>query len=139
MSAALTLTLLSPIRVLVKSVSIQWVALQTPSGRVEIFPGHAPLRGVLEAGVFEYQGISQSSKVQGFISRGAFEVLSDHIDILAETLELKEEVDFLRAQAAQQKAEKILQESHLEVSHLKKYQLKLQRSLIRQNLFGSEG
>ncbi|HAR44141.1 MAG TPA: F0F1 ATP synthase subunit epsilon, partial [Bdellovibrionales bacterium] len=54
--------------------------------------------------------------------------------VTAETLELKAEIDVNRAKKAQKLAEDALKAADLDEKKFKKYQLKLQRSLIRQHL-----
>lgn len=70
----------------------------------------------------------------GVISNGFFEVNGDCVMVLAETLELRGEIDVARAKLAQQKAEKALQEAGIDEHRFRKYQLKLQRALLRQHL-----
>ena len=65
---------------------------------------------------------------------GFFEVKNNEVYVMAETLELKGEIDVNRAKKAQQLAEQTLQAAGLDEHHFKKYQLKVQRSIIRQNL-----
>ena len=68
------------------------------------------------------------------VSTGFFEVKSDEITLMAETIELKKEIDLQRAKNAQQKAETALLDAALDEARFRKYQLKLQRALIRQQV-----
>ena len=70
------------------------------------------------------------------ISSGFYEVKDDVVNVMAETVELKSELDLIRARTAQQKAEAALQDPNLEQRNFRKYQLKLQRALIRQQAAG---
>lgn len=129
----LKLTVLSPERRLLDSVAVSEVTLVGHEGQIQVLPGHAPMLGTLETGGFKYLNAAGEAG-QGIISSGFFEVHDDAVVILAETLELMGEIDVDRAKRAQQTAERVLKESELDEHRFKKYQLKLQRSLIRQQL-----
>lgn len=128
---SLSLSILTPERRLVEKVSIDEVTLPGSEGEIQILPGHAAMIGTLQTGVFSYQAAGKSS-VLGVISSGFFEVKDDEISVMAETLELGNEIDLTRAKAAQKVAEEALNGASLDEHQFNKYQLKLQRSLIRQ-------
>jgi F-type H+-transporting ATPase subunit epsilon len=132
-SAELKLSILSPERRLIESVMVEEVTLTGSEGQIQILPGHAPMIGILQTGVFNYL-VRGKDPVYGVISSGFFEIKDDEVIVLAETLELKNEIDVDRAKKAQQLAEQTLQAADLNEHHFKKYQLKLQRSIVRQNL-----
>lgn len=118
---------------MIENVSVDEVTLTGSEGQIQILPGHAKMIGELETGPFKYLP-SGGSETNGFISHGFFEVLDDKVVVTAETLELKGEIDVNRAKKAQKLAEDALQDANLDESKFKKYQLKLQRALIRQHL-----
>ena len=124
------LTVLTPERKLLESIEVSSVTLPGSEGQIEILPGHAAMAGTLETGAFGYSGTSKSDS--GVISTGFFEVTGDQITVMAETLELTAEIDAARARNAQKKAEDALMDPNLDPSSFRKYQLKLQRALIRQ-------
>lgn len=126
------LTLLTPERRLLESAEVERVVLTGSEGQIEILPGHVQMLGTLESGTFAFSGSSDSNS--GFISTGFFEVKNDVVTILAETLELKKEIDLSRAESAQKKAEDALKDAALTQESFRKYQLKLERSLIRQQI-----
>lgn len=130
---SLQLTILSPERRLLNGVNVEQVTITGSEGQVQILPGHVAMVGSLETGSFSYVS-SQSQETLGFISTGFFEVAGDKVSILAEVLELKGEIDMDRARQAQKKAENALKDASLEEHQFKKYQLKLERALIRQHL-----
>jgi F-type H+-transporting ATPase subunit epsilon len=132
-STELRLSILSPERRLVEAISVDEITLSGSEGQIQILPGHAPMMGTLQTGVFNYH-IPGKTPVYGIISSGFFEVKEDEVYVLAETLELRNEIDIDRAKRAQQLAEQTLQAADLDEHHFKKYQLKLQRSIIRQHL-----
>ncbi|HCM40738.1 MAG: ATP synthase F1 subunit epsilon [Bdellovibrionales bacterium GWB1_52_6] len=130
---SLKLTILSPERRLLENVSAESVTLFGSEGQIQIMPGHAPFIGVLETGTFSYRPAG-GQDIVGAISHGFFEVKDDKVVVTAETLELKAEIDVNRAKKAQKLAEDALKAADLDEKKFKKYQLKLQRSLIRQHL-----
>jgi len=136
-SEELKLSILSPERRLVESISVEEVTLTGSEGQIQILPGHAPMIATLSTGLFQYRPKSGGA-VSGVISSGFFKVEEGELQILAETIELKSEIDVNRAKKAQNLAEETLQAADLDEVQFKKYQLKLQRSLIRQQIAGHE-
>jgi F-type H+-transporting ATPase subunit epsilon len=132
-SARFKLSILSPERRLVQGEEVDEVTLPGSEGQIQLLPGHAAMIGALETGPFNYQ-VAGKEIVFGVISTGFFEVKNDEIFVTAETLELKNEIDVDRAKKAQQEAEDCLKDADLDEHKFKKYQLKLQRSLIRQQV-----
>ena len=130
MSDAIILSIITPERCLLKEVQARIVTLNGSEGQIQILPGHAPMIGTLEAGLFSYEAISGDPT--GVISSGFFEVRDDVVTVMAETLELSGEIDVSRAKAAQERAEKTLRDSAFDEAVFRKFQLKLQRSLVRQ-------
>ena len=127
------LNLLSPEKKLVSSLEVEWVTIPTSEGEVQILPGHAPILGLLETGPFAYAAAGTQAPVRGVISSGFFEVLSDTVSVMAETVELADAIDRERAAKAQKKAEAMLGgAAELDEHAFKKYQLKVQRALVRQ-------
>lgn len=130
---SLNLSLLSPERRLLDGVPVNSVSVTGSEGQIQFLPGHAAMVGTLETGPFEIQYADGRSE-RGVISTGFFEVRGDGITILAETAELASEIDLGRARTAQKKAEEALAAAALTPDRFQKYQLKLQRSLVRQSV-----
>ncbi len=131
----LKLSILSPERRLAEGLVVEEVNLPGTQGQVQILPSHAPIVGVLQTGPFSYKKPG-SEPVLGVISTGFFEVLGNHVRLMVETLELKGEIDLDRARKAQEMAEETLQKANLDEHQFRKYQLKLQRAIIRQQVAG---
>ena len=74
----------------------------------------------------------------GVISSGFFEVRDGGVTVAAETVELAKEIDLQRAKTAQKKAENALTDPELDFALFRKYELKLQRALVRQQIAGQE-
>lgn len=137
MSHELRLSILSPERRLVESVLVEEVTLTGSEGQIQILPDHAPMIGALSTGLFRYRSKGGQS-VDGVISTGFFRVTEDEVQVMAETVELKSEIDLDRAKRAQKLAQDTLQAAELDEHQFKKYQLKLQRALVRQQVGGHE-
>ncbi|MBL7715935.1 MAG: ATP synthase F1 subunit epsilon [Bdellovibrionales bacterium] len=133
MADILKVTIITPERKLVDGLPVTAVTLPTAEGEIEVLPGHAALMGRLDPGYFRYTTSTGKEEV-GFISTGFFEVHGETLKVLAENLELKDEINVSRAKQAQLKAEAALSAADLDPAHFNKYQLKLQRAIIRQHI-----
>jgi len=129
----LKLTILTPERRLIEKASALEVTLQGSEGQIQILPGYAPMIGTLESGFFQAV-LADGSKHKGFISSGFFSVANDIVTVTADTLELAGEINLERARQAQKRAEEALNSAALEPDKFRKYELKLQRALIRQQV-----
>ncbi len=126
------LSIFAPERRLTEDEAVTSFLVTSELGELEILPGHANLVATLFTGRFEYTPVGKAP-VKGVISSGFVNVENGSVKVIAETLELAHEIDLSRARAAQQKAEKMLTDASLDPSSFKKYQLKLQRAMIRQS------
>ena len=135
MMDSFNLSIFAPERRLTQDEKVTSFILTGSSGEVEILPGHANMVAVLETGRFVYTPVGKAP-VKGVISSGFLNVEDGAVKVVAETIELAHEIDVSRARAAQQKAEKMLSDASLDQGSFRKYQLKLQRALIRQGLGG---
>jgi F-type H+-transporting ATPase subunit epsilon len=123
----LTLEVVTPDRQVLHE-QVDSVQLPGLDGELGILPGHAPLLTELGAGVLSFQ---REGETRYATALGGFaEVLGDRVIVLAERSELAEEIDLGRAEAAQERALKRLQEKTGEVD-FQRAQLALQRSLTR--------
>jgi F-type H+-transporting ATPase subunit epsilon len=82
-------------------------------GYLGVLAGHAPLVAELQSGVLSYvaEGRFRYLAIHG----GFVEVLPDHVRVLADIGERAEEIDVLRAQAALERAQRELEEAHVNV------------------------
>jgi len=127
----LKLSLVTPAKKILTDVAVSEVFIPTTTGEVNILEGHAPLMALLDVGVLRYKLSGQNQLEQVAISWGYLEVSKDQITVLAETAETAESIDLERAQEALKRAEKTLLGPDLEQEQFKKYQLKLERAMIR--------
>lgn len=126
------LSILAPERILLQDEAVESLIITTAEGEIEVLPGHADMVSTLETGRFVYR--TSKGNVIGVISSGFLNVENGLVKVIAETIELAGEIDLNRAKEAQIKAQKMLTEASLDEHAFKKYQLKLQRSIIRQSL-----
>jgi F-type H+-transporting ATPase subunit epsilon len=126
------LSILAPERILLQDEAVESLIITTAEGEIEVLPGHADMVSTLETGRFVYR--SSKGNVIGVISSGFLNVENGLVKVIAETIELAGEINLNRAKEAQIKAQKMLTEASLDEHAFKKYQLKLQRSIIRQSL-----
>jgi F-type H+-transporting ATPase subunit epsilon len=136
-ATALHLTVVTPGKRVVQDIPVTEVTLPGANGQLQVLPEHTELMAVLKTGplVYHQAGIAAAKMVA--ISHGYAEVQKNHVLVLADTAETKEEIDAERARRAQQKAETVLREGGVDLTELRKYELKLQRSVVRQAIAGS--
>ena len=133
--STLKLSIVSPERKVVENFDATEVTLTGSEGQIQVLPGHAAILGTLETGFLAYRGAS--GQEEGIVSSGFFEVENDVVTVMAETFEFRREIDLERAKRAQQKAEKALLDASLAPKDFEKYQLKVQRAVIRQHFGGN--
>jgi F-type H+-transporting ATPase subunit epsilon len=107
------------------------VQLPGADGYLGILPGHAPLMtelGIGELSCHTAAGGEETAHLA--LIRGFAEVLPDRVTVLAEIAERAEEIDVSRAEAARQRAEKLLaaQDANIDWDRAS---VALQRALIR--------
>ena len=138
MSETLKLSLLSPERKIFENMDVTSVTVTGAEGALQLLPGHADFVSTLETGPFSYTPVvsNEDQETRGVISSGFVEVRAGRVIVSAETLEFSQEIDLDRAKAAQKKAEQALSDAQIDEVKFHKYQLKLQRALIRQQEAG---
>ncbi len=133
MTQNLFVTVLSPERKLLENMEISKAKFKTSEGEVEILPGHISIIGTLEAGLFDFVHSKDGGSTKGVFSSGFYRLSGNTLTVTAETIELKGEISVDRARAAQAKALQMLKEASLSEEDFRKYELKLQRAVIRQH------
>ena len=132
----LSLEIVTPQRKVLEAQT-EWVTLPGSEGEMGILPEHIPLMTTLETGIVTYawkQG-NQSLAVHW----GYAQVEKNRVTVLAELAESVEDIDVERARDAETRAKEELSQINLsaddwesEKRRLDKYELKLKRSLVRQ-------
>ncbi len=134
MSKTFQVTVLSPERRLLENVQVTRAQFTTSEGEIEILPEHISMIGSLETGAFTFYYAGEQAPLVGVFSSGFFRLQDGQLTVTAETIELKGEISVDRARVAQQKATKMLSEAALTEADFRKYELKLQRAMIRQQI-----
>jgi len=133
---ALELTVVTPERQVVRE-QVYEVQVPALNGYLGILPGHAPLLSELQAGELSYRQGNHWSYLTIF--GGFVEVLPARVIVLAESSERGEEIDVERAQGARKRAEDRLGHiSDPEIDFVRA-QAALQRALIRLQVAGKAG
>lgn len=126
--------IVTPSKKLVVGAKTTQVRLPGAKGELQVLPGHAELITLLDTGVLSFTEDGTERKFA--ISFGVAEIRDDKVLVLAETAESAQEIDLERAKQAQKKAQETL-EGVLPDGNFRKYELKLQRALVRQQVSGN--
>ena len=126
--------IVTPTRKLVEGAKVSSLKIPAKRGEIQIFPGHTDLMSVLGTGPLSFVEDGRERKFA--VSYGFLEVRHDKVLVLAETAEEATDIDLNRAKNAQKKAQDALT-GVLTEDTFQKHQLKLQRSLVRQQVAGN--
>src|SRR5262245_3231857 len=102
MPDTLQLEVATPERQLARE-EVSEVEIPGKEGYMGILPGHAPLMGLLGTGTLTY--IANGKKHYFAVHNGFVEVLDNHVRVLANNAEAKDEIDIERAKVALQRAQ----------------------------------
>ncbi len=119
--------IVTPQRKMVEGAQASAIKLPGAKGEMEILEGHADLVSTLTTGEVAFAGRKFA------VSYGFVEVRDGAVTLLAETCEESTEIDVARAKKSQQIAEEKMGAT-LPPEHFKKYELKLQRAILRQHV-----
>ena len=125
------LNIVTPTRKLVANAEMDEVFVPAHRGELNILPGHAPLVSTLSEGVLKYRLKGESTETAIAISWGYVEITPAGVNVLAETAELKEDIDLARAEDALKKAEESLNQSEVTPEDIEKYHRKRKRAEAR--------
>jgi F-type H+-transporting ATPase subunit epsilon len=113
-----------------------WVVLPGSEGELGILPQHIGFVTTLGSGILKFGAGARTSGVA--VHYGYAQVHDDQVIVLAEMAETAEDVDLARALNSEQRARtalnKALGEQVAEESRMRKYEGKLRRSMVRQQL-----
>lgn len=107
-SPSLHLTITTPERVVLET-EVRSVNVPTVDGEIGILQNHIPLVSILAPGEL-YLTTTKGEQETMAVSGGFVEVRDNRIVILADTAEKAEEIDETRAQAARERAQKLMTE-----------------------------
>lgn len=101
--AALSLTVVTPDREIVREEEVVLVLAPTVDGQVGILSSHAPLVTNLASGTLEMRRDGESRYLS--ITGGFMEVMNNNVVVLAEASEFAEDINRVRAERARDSAE----------------------------------
>jgi F-type H+-transporting ATPase subunit epsilon len=101
MADTLELEVATPERELVRA-QVSEVEIPGKNGHLGVLPGHAPLLGLLGSGTLTY--VEGGKKNYIAVHFGFLEIMDDHVRVLANAAEPRQEIDLQRAKAAMQRA-----------------------------------
>ena len=130
------LTILTPQRKIVEGLNVDELFAPGQAGTLDILPNHANLLTELETGVLKWR--TGSHWTYAAVSYGWLEIENQHITILADVAETADEIDVARAKAAEENARRKIEEGGLDDENFKKFQLKLQRAVARNEISNSK-
>lgn len=131
---SLNLEIVTPESILL-SAEADYVTLPGELGELGILPGHIPLLTNLQSGILSY--IKGGSEEKVAVHYGYAEVCKDKITVLAQTAELKEDIDLERAKKALARAQEKLKKAINDVERIDSaelLQMKIKRAITRHHV-----
>ncbi len=111
------------------SEDVRWVTLPGVSGVMTVLPKHAPLMTILQPGELVIRR-PDGEEVLFAVGGGIAEVRPDKVVILADAAEREDEIDIARAEAARQRAERLLKEG-VPPERRRELELSLRKAYVR--------
>lgn len=106
MAKTFELEVVTPERVVLKT-PVQFVLVPSADGQYGMLADHAPMVGLLKAGVVHYRNEGSTRTLA--LTGGFFEVTPDRAVVLADEAELPEEIDVAAAVAERDRARQIIE------------------------------
>ena len=122
------LEIVTPEKILFKD-EVEFMVAPAVDGEIGVMRNHAPLVAALKIGVLRYKD-SKGSEKRVAVSGGFMEIIDNTGRILAETAELGEHIDVLRAKAARERAERRLAQRDETINAIRAEQA-LKRAIAR--------
>ena len=133
MAGNIKLEIVTPDKAVV-SEDVQIVMAPGSLGEFGVLAGHTPFLTTLKSGIIRYTD-AQGTEQYVFVNGGFAEALPDKVTVLAESAEKRKDIDLNRAKAAQQRAEKRLDEARIkEDIDADRAKAALARAVVRINL-----
>lgn len=130
----LTLNLVTPEKKIETGLALDSISLPGFQGELNILEKHAALVTTLETGMIKYRPKGQPEKFVA-VSWGYCEVFDNVINVLAETAETPNEIDFDRAKATLADANLKLAKGDFTQGPFEKWSGKSKRAEVRLQLF----
>ena len=128
MASKLKFEIITPERVVLKD-EVDQITIPTAEGEITVLPNHIPLIAVLRPG--EIVAKKGKEEIAMACSGGFIEVTGDKVLILADTAEKAEELVEAEIEKARERAQKILEEKHLDAEKYADAAAGLERELAR--------
>lgn len=108
---------------------VEYAFLPGEDGKFGVLAGHLPMMASLAIGILEF-GPRQGKRRKIVLGGGFLEMHDNRLTIMAQTAELAEEIDVLRAKQAKERAEQRLTERKADLDFARA-QVALQKALLR--------
>ncbi len=129
------LEIVTPEKILFKD-EVEFMVAPAVDGEIGVMRNHAPLVAALKIGVLRYRD-AKSTEKRVAVSGGFMEIIDNTGRILAETAELGENIDVLRAKAARERAERRLAQRDETINAIRAEQA-LKRAIARIRAAGAD-
>lgn len=126
-----TVDILTPGRILAKSLPAQSILVPTLKGQINLLEGHTHIITRLATGPLSVFGGADDIDYHFSISTGTGRVLGEKVTIFAEVAEKANEIDEERAKRALDNARSMLENKSLSSWEFAKYERKLERAKLR--------
>ncbi len=103
------------------------VEFNTTEGQIGVYKNHIPMTVIVKPGVLTITG---DEVLKAALHSGFVQILQDKVTILAEIIEWPNEIDKARAEAAKDRAEKLIAE-HASTTDIVRAETALQRAVAR--------
>ena len=127
------LTIVTPEKTVVDSISVQELLVPGAKGELGILPGHAPLISTLSAGILKYRK-DKTPFQEVAVSWGYCEVQPDKVVVLAESAETKKELDKTQTEKALKDVAKKLENPALSPQEIRELRREEQKQKVFLNL-----
>ena len=114
-----------------ENLEVERVTLPTSDGVITMLSNHMPLLTPIEFGVMRVKGKDFQEKYA--VSQGLFTFKDNEASLLVDTIENSDEIDFVRAAAAKERAEERISKKESS-DEIKRGEMALKRSLVRLSL-----
>lgn len=125
---SLQLTLVTPVKKILEGVEVTEIKVPAQKGQLTIYPDHSPLVTTLHTGVLSYIEKGKSETQSAVITWGYCEVIDGEVRLLAETVEMVDQIDVETAKATKSEMEKLLASNTLPPEEIKEAQDKLAKA-----------
>ncbi len=123
------LTIITPDRTFYEGEA-SMVEFNTTEGQIGVFKNHIPMTVIVKPGVLTITG---DEVLKAALHSGFVQILQDKVTILAEIIEWPNEIDKARAEAAKDRAEKLIAE-HAATTDICRAEASLLRAVARINV-----